>query len=236
LLSRIDWTDAAMCAALAVLRARNATLGIGHAAEGTIIIANPAELGALVGSIRDTVSGLSGSHQPAARPSARSRTIVHDAHCALLRLGAAGLGVLSQNDTLAALRGQHSEGEIIFPVGVIAIGRQWIDRAAAGGFWLLVAYGRLKLALHVAEMIGHGRTALTPKELVLGANRDPWPAVEQSEYWLRCDELVEDFDLPVTVVSTRQTRRWTPGVPGNQSAWLAARIDDGPLRERLRGL
>jgi hypothetical protein len=236
LLSRIDWTDAAVSAALAVLRARSATRGVGNATEGTIVIANPAELGVTARTIRDAVSGLRPSRQPTACPSTRSRTTAHDTDCALLRLGAAGLGVLSQGDTLAALRGQHSEEEIIFPVGVIAIGRQWIERAATAGFWLLVSYGRLKLALHVVQIIGKGRAAPTSKEMVLGANRDPWPAVEQSEYWLRCDELLDDFDLPLTVVSTRQAGSWTAGVPRNQSAWLAVRIDDGQLRERLRGL
>jgi len=154
----------------------------------------------------------------------------------LLRLGVAGLGVLSQGDTLATLRGQHSEGEIVFPVGVIAIGRQWIERAATTGFWLLVSYGSVKLALHVVEIIGKGRAEPTPKEIVLGANRDPWPAVEQAEYWLRCDELLDDSDLPLNSVSTRQGGNWTAGVPRNQSAWLAVRVDDGELRQRLRGL
>ena len=86
------------------------------------------------------------------------------------------------------------------------------------------------------EIIGKGRAEPTPKEMVLGANRDPWPAVERSEYWLRCDELLDDFDLPLNALSTRQGGSWTAGVPRNQSAWLAARIDDGQLRERLRGL
>ncbi len=236
LLSRIDWTDAAMSAALAVLRARSATQGVGDATEGTIVIANPAELGVIHRRIRDAVSELCPSRQPTARPTTRSKTRPHDTDCALLRLGTAGLGVLSQGDTLAALGGQHSEGEISLPVGVIAIGRQWIERAATSGFWLLVSYGRLKLALHVVEIIGKGRAELTPKEMVLGANRDPWRTVEQSEYWLRCDELLDDLDLPLTVVSTRQERSWTAGVPRNQSAWLAARINDGPFRKRLRGL
>src|SRR5262249_40900006 len=113
--------------------------------------------------------------------------------------------------------------------------RQWIQRAATAGFWLLVAYGRLKLALHVVEITGKGRTELTLKEMILGANRDPWPRVEKSEYWLRCDQLVDDLDLPLTVVSTRQEGKWTVGVPHNQSAWLAARINDVPFRERLCG-
>ena len=143
--------------------------------------------------------------------------------------------MLTQNDSLEALRGQQSEGGIVFPAGVMAIGRQWIQRAATTGFWLLVAYGRLKLALHVVEIIGKGRTELTPKEMVLGDNRDPWPRVEKSEYWLRCDQLVDDFDLPLTVVSTRQEGDWRVGVPRNQSAWLATRINDDPLRDRLRG-
>ena len=67
---------------------------------------------------------------------------------------------MSQGSTLEALRGQHSVGEIIFPVGVVAIGRQWIEKAATG-FWLLVSDGRLKLALHVVEIIGKGRVAHT---------------------------------------------------------------------------
>jgi hypothetical protein len=234
LLSRIDWTDAAMGAALAVLRARGASQGVGDATEGTIVIANPAQLGGLACSIRDVVSRRRESRRPAARPSTRSRSLGEDANCALLRLGAAGLGVLTQNDTLEALRGQQSEGEIVFPVGVVAIGRQWIQQAAKTGLWLLVAYGRLKLALHVIEIIGKGRTALTPKEIVLGDNRDPWPGVEKSEYWLRCDQLLDDLDLPLTVLSTRHEGSWTAGVPHNQSAWLAARINDTQLEQRLR--
>jgi hypothetical protein len=236
LLSRIDWTDAAMSAALAVLRARSATQGVGDTTEGTIVIANPAELGVLANKIRDVVSGLRASSRPAARPSTRSRITADHSDCALLRLGAAGLGILTRDDTVKALRGQQSEGEIVFPVGVMAIGRQWIERAATTGFWLLVAYGRLKLALHVVEIIGSGRTDLIPKEVILGANRDPWPGVEHSEYWLRCDELLDNLDLPVTVVNTRQGGAWTAGVPQNQTAWLAARVSDGALRERLRGL
>lgn len=235
LLSRIDWTDAALGAALAVLRIRGATQGVGDDTEGTIVIANPAELGVLACSIREGVSGLCANRRSTARPSTRSRSVVGDADCVLLRLGAAGLGVLTQNDTLEALRGQRSEAEIVLPVGVIAIGRQWIERATTTGFWLLVAYGRLKLALHVVEILGKGRTELTPKEMVLGANRDPWPGVEQSEYWLRCDQLLDDLDVPLTVVSTRREGHWTVGVPRNQSAWLAARINDGPFRERLAG-
>src|SRR5207249_7171982 len=124
LLSRIDWTDAAMGAALAVLRARSATQGVGDATEGTIVIANPAELGVLANKIRDVVSGLRASSRPAARPSTRSRTTADHSDCALLRLGAAGLGRLTQHDTLAALRGQQSEGQLVFPVGATAIGRQ----------------------------------------------------------------------------------------------------------------
>jgi hypothetical protein len=236
LLSRIDWTDAAIGAALAILRVRSATQGVGDATEGTIVIANPGELGALANKIRDVVSGLRASGQPAARPSTRSRITADHSDCALLRLGAAGLGILTQDDTLEALRGQQSEGEIVFPVGVMAIGRQWIERAATTGFWLLVAYGRLKLALHVVEIIGSGRTDLTPKEVVLGTNRDPWPGVEHSEYWLRCDQLLDNLDLPVTVVNTRQGGAWTAGVPQNQTAWLAARVSDGALGERLHGL
>src|SRR5205823_9281148 len=112
LLSRIDWTDAAMGAALAVLRARSATQRVGDATEGTIVIANPAELGVLANKIREVVTGISASGRPAARSSTRSRITADDADCALLRLGAAGLGILTQDDTLAALRGQQSEGEI----------------------------------------------------------------------------------------------------------------------------
>lgn len=234
LLSRVDWTDAAMGAALAVLRARNATQGVGEATEGTIVIANPAELGGLASSIRDAISRLCPSRRPATRPGTSSKSLVEDSNCALLRLGAAGLGVLTQNDTLEALRGQQSEGEIVFPVGVVAIGRQWIQKAATTGFWLLVAYGRLRVALHVVEIIGKGRAQMTPKEMVLGDNRDPWPRVEKSEYWLRCDELLDDLDLPLTVVSTRQDGNWTVGVPRNQSAWLAASINDVAFGERLR--
>jgi hypothetical protein len=236
LLSRIDWTDAAIGAALAILRVRSATQSVGDATEGTIVIANPRELGALANKIRDVVSGLRASGRPAARPSTRSRITADHSDCALLRLGAAGLGILTQHDTLEALCGQQSEGEIVFPVGVMAIGRQWIERATTTGFWLLVAYGRLKLALRVVEIIGSGRTELTPKEVVLGANRDPWPGVERSEYWLRCDQLLDNLDLPVTVVNTRQGGAWTAGVPQNQTAWLAARVGDSALRERLHGL
>jgi hypothetical protein len=236
LLSRIDWTDAAIGAALAVLRDRGATQGVGDATEGTIVVANPAELGALAHKVPSVVLGLHLSARSPARPNTRSRSTEDDADCALLRLGAAGLGILTQNDTLEALRGQQSEGEIVFPVGVIAVGARWIQRAATKGFWLLVAYGHIKLALHVVEISGKGRSEPTLKKVVLGVNRDPWPGIEQSEYWLRCDELIDDLELPLTVVSTRRRGCWMPGVPRNQSAWLTARINDRSLRERLRGL
>jgi hypothetical protein len=119
---------------------------------------------------------------------------------------------------------------------VRAIAGDWIKQAASEGFWLLVAHKHVRLAVRVVEVIGDGRTQLTAKDSVLSANRDPWPAVEQSEYWLRCDELLDDLDLPATAVSTQQSGTWTPGMPRNQTAWLAARIDDEGLRERLREL
>jgi hypothetical protein len=234
LLSRLDWTDAAISAALAILRARDATLGIGDPNEGVIVIADPLKLGRLVPRIREVVSGVSARSPRSAGNGARRSTVPDDSDCALLRLGSSGLGLLSQEDTLSALRGQHSEGQILFPVGVNALGRQWIDRAAMGGFWLLIAYGRLKVALRVVEIVGNGRAKLTPKEVVLGAIRDPWPSVEQSEYWLRCEEMLDNLDLPATAVSTRQGGTWTLGVPRNQTAWLTARVDDKGLRGQLR--
>jgi hypothetical protein len=234
LMSRLDWTDAAMCAALAVLRIQGATQGIGDVTEGTIVIADPSQLGDLVPRIREVMAGLAARTRPSHRaPRVRRNTSSDENSCAVLRLGAAGLGVLSEERTLSALRGQESEGQIVFPVGVKAIGSQWIERAATKGFWLLIAYGRLKLALRVAQIIGVGRRELTPKEMVLGANRDPWPSVEQSEYWLRCDELLDDLDLPATTVSTRRGDTWVPGMPRNQTAWLTARINDEWLRQRL---
>ena len=236
LLSSLDWTDAAMSAVLAVLRARDATQGVGDATEGTIVIADPSKLGALVHKIRETVSSVSASVPARPAPTTRKRIVEDRANCALLRLGGSGIGTLSQDDTLSALRGQHLEEQIILPVGVRAIARDWVKQAASGGFWLLVAHRHVRLAVRVVEVIGDGRTQLTAKDSVLSANRDPWPAVEQSEYWLRCDELLDDLDLPATAVSTRQSGTWTPGMPRNQTAWLAARIDDEGLRERLREL
>ena len=235
LLSRLDWTDAAMCAALAVLRVQGATQGVGDGTEGTIVIADPSQLGDLVPRIWEVVANFPASSRLAYRAlRVRRNTSSDENDCAVLRLGAAGLSVLSEEDTLSALRGQQSERQIIFPVGVRAIGRQWMERAARKGFWLLIAYGRLKLALRVAEIVGVGRRELTPKEMVLGANRDPWPSIEQSDYWLRCDELLDDLDLPATTVSTRRGDTWVPGMPRNQTAWLTARINDERLRERLR--
>ena len=84
LLSRIDWTDAAMSAVLAALRTRSATRAVGNATEGTIVIANPAEMGGFACSIRDAVSGLDVSRQPTARPSTHRSRVVDDADCALL--------------------------------------------------------------------------------------------------------------------------------------------------------
>jgi len=55
------------------------------------------------------------------------------------------------------------------------------------------------------EVIGDGRTQLTAKDSVLSANRDPWPAVEQSEYWLRCDELVGGLDRGLLVTRFHYT-------------------------------
>lgn len=235
-LSSLDWTDAAMSAVLAVLRAGDATHGVGDATEGTIVIADPSKLGALVHKIRETVSSVTTSVPARPAPTIRKRIVEDRANCALLRLGGSGIGTLSQDDTLSALRGQHLEEQIILPVGVRAIARDWVEQAASGGFWLLVAHKHVRLAVRVVEVIGDGRTQLTAKDSVLSANRDPWPAVEQSEYWLRCDELLDDLDLPATAVSTQQSGTWTPGMPRNQTAWLAARIDDEELRERLREL
>jgi hypothetical protein len=233
-LSSLDWTDAAMSAVLAVLRDRGATQGVGDATEGTIIIADPSKLGTLVHNVREAVSSVSASAPVRPAPTTRKRIVEDRADCALLRLGGSGIGTLSQEDTLSALRGQHLEEQIILPVGVRAIARDWVKKAASEGFWLLVAHKHVRLAVRVVEVIGSGRTQLTAKDSVLSANRDPWPAVEQSEYWLRCDELLDDLDLPATAVSTRQGGTWTPGLPRNQTAWLAARIDDEGLCERLR--
>src|SRR6185295_15864337 len=122
LLSRLDWTDAAMCAALAVLRGQGATLGVGDGTEGTIVIADPSQLGDFVPRIREVMAGLPASTR-LSRPALRVRrnTSSDERDCAVLRLGAAGLGILSEEDTLSALRGQQSEGQVLFPVGVRAI-------------------------------------------------------------------------------------------------------------------
>jgi hypothetical protein len=170
-LSSLDWTDAAMSAVLAVLRARDATQGVGEATEGTIVIADPSKLGALVHKIRETVSSVSASVPARPAPTTRKRIVEDRANCALLRLGGSGIGTLSQDDTLSALRGQHLEEQIILPVGVRAIAGDWVKRAASGGFWLLVAHKHVRLAVRVVEVIGDGRTQLTAKDSVLSANR-----------------------------------------------------------------
>ncbi len=105
-----------MCAALAVLRGQGATLGVGDGIEGTIVIADPSQLGDLVPRIREVVANLPASSRPAYRALRARRHISSDERdCAVLRLGAAGLGVLSEEDTLSALRGQQSEGQVLSP-------------------------------------------------------------------------------------------------------------------------
>jgi hypothetical protein len=236
--SGLDWTDAAMSAALAAMRGRGATQGVGDPAEGTIMIADPSKLAPLAQRFREAVLTIAAPERPSQPPNRSPRGTSPSAHdcadCAVLRLGKNGLGSLSQEETLSALRGQHAEEQIILPVGVRAIGREWIERAASGGFWLLISYGRLKLAVHVVEVIGEGRTRRTPKENLLGENRDAWRDIRESEYWLRCDDMLEDIDVPTTAVSTRQRGSWTPGMPPNQSPWLAVRFDDVHLRRRLQ--
>jgi hypothetical protein len=160
-----------MSAVLAVLRARDATQAVGDATEGTIVIADPSKLGALVHKIRETVSSVSASVPARPAPTTRKRIVEDRANCALLRLGGSGIGTLSQDDTLSALRGQHLEEQIILPVGVRAIADDWVKRAASGGFWLLVAHKHVRLAVRDVEVIGDGRTQLTAKDSVLSANR-----------------------------------------------------------------
>lgn len=241
LLSRLDWADAAVSAVLAALRARGMTRGIGEPTEGTIVIADPAAM-----PFRDEVraAAVAIPMSPTALTTSTSATVGDSratgdgesaAECALLRLGGEGLGSLSRENTVEALRGQLSERQIVIPVGVALIGQEWCGRAAQDGLWLLVANaGVVVMALHVVTIVGHGRGVRTPKADVLGENRDPWPSVEASDYWFIGDLLVGELDIPVTELSTRQRGEWVRGVPPNQSAWLGARVESDALAARLR--
>jgi len=242
LLARLDWTDATISAVLSVLRARGETRGVGDPNEGTIVVADPTKLRSreavrlAASTILATRSAAPAppktkSDRKAARPSKANQD---SAAYALLRLGSQGLGCLSREDTIDALRGQLSEDQIVIPVGVRSIGSRWCARAEEGGFWLLVANrGVVALALHAIAIVGKGRGQSTPKEAVLNESRDPWPGVDASAYWLVCDALVDSLDERVTALQTRKAGSWSPGVPANQTAWLEARGGSEALVRKL---
>jgi hypothetical protein len=238
----LDLTDAAMAACIGALRRRGETILVGDPAEGVIVIVKPRALAAQALASAGASPPPSASPPPApsapppmtARAPRATGALPKGADAALLRLGKRGLKVLSQEQTLHALSGQAPQDDILLPLGIGTVGRGWIEAAQSGGFWLLVAWGEIRLALHVVAIVGNGRRKPTPREDIAACSHDAWPMIAASEYWLVSDELlIFDHPYPFSAIQTLQAGAWTAGVPASQAAWLHVRVTDQQLRQAL---
>lgn len=236
-ISSIDWMDAMFGAALGMLRERGGTVAVGapDALEGAITIpARP------LGDARDAVSHLvcPGKQTGCAVATTKGPSTVArgeprgverrrrgrpspmiDGAGMVLRLGEAGIGVLTQERTLETLASELAESAIVLPVGT-RIGPVWAAAAEARGLTVLLAFGRrIRARLNVTKIIASKR-ADTPVSAT-GCTRNPWP-LDAARNWFVADD-VQFIDRADTDYLFQHSGEWRRGFTAGQSAWIRFR-------------
>jgi hypothetical protein len=209
----VDWTDAMLGAALGALRDDGGTLAVAapNAREGAIVVASEPLTGAVkaLGSV--AASTERARVQSRERfPRSRNRSPRDEATGMLLRLGADGLGALTQQQTLDSLAECENHSEIILPVGS-RVGREWEIVAAKAGLTVLLAFGgRIRAELVVTRIVSSA-----------GISCNPWP-VAAAPHWFVGESLrlldASDHDFLFWHGS-----EWQPGFTSSQSSWIRYR-------------
>jgi hypothetical protein len=208
-------------AALVVLRHDGGTTIVAapEAEEGAIVLASaPLEGGEDAVTAIASSMPLSRRRTPDKTVRARSGTAVKGM---VLRLGARGLGMLSQQDTLDLLKEGEEASEIVLPVGS-RIGRVWAKVAASDGLTVLLAFGeRIRARLKVTRIVsGNGQHTLAA---ATGVKYSPWP-VQAAPCWFVA-ESVEVVDASDRDFLFNHGGEWQPGFTRGQASWIGFRYE-----------
>ena len=226
LMSSLDWTDALLAAALAMLRDSGGTLHVGdpECREGGItILREPIPL-------QESELDEARTTKPAGTVSRTSalgggKRKASTADGVVLRLGECGPGGLSQSETLERLLAMRdNEGGALLPIDRDRIGKEWIQRAESGGLRLLLAWGPDILAdLTVGRIEGAPPASLRLEDF--GEDADIWHPVVAAPYWAFASE-VRTCNIPMSSLLFSHGGIWELDRTRSQQSWLAFREPD----------